>query len=362
LAAKASSVWTSFYGIDQWHQPYATISLDEVSMGTGAFSFRDGIDQGGSSTSPRLEAGDCEVWEQSAPILYLFRRDSLGYGHGKYRGGRGLVVGWVGRGTELNNVSAASVPLGLPGANGLWGGYSGQAGLFMDAQSCGIASQMASGRLPRSYEELAEIVKLRPVPPKSTGVRLLEDDVWVMDVGSAGGYGDPIKRDPEKVGEDMEAGLSVDQARDIYGVVFADGKIDLAGTTVQRQRIRRDRIARAAKPSHPIAAPAPNGGEKFLFRAGEELKVVELGGAKYIACAECGHYLSTADGNYKFGCGCLDGSLHQIDPFLFGNAEEELDDRMVYRGYICPSCGLLIENELARADEPPFWDVRFNLR
>jgi len=362
ISAKGSSVWTSFYGIDQWRQPYATVSLDECAMGTGAFSFRDGIDQGGGSTAPRLEAGDCEVWEQSTPILYLFRRDSLGYGHGKYRGGRGLVVGWVGRGTEVNNVSAASVPLSLPGANGLWGGHSGQAGLFMDAQGCGIASLMASGNLPGSYEELAQLFKLRFVPPKSTGIHLLEDDVWVMDIGASGGYGDPIKRDPEKVHEDVYAGLSIEQARDIYGVVLTENQVDATKTQARRRQLRRDRIASANKPPQPVSLQGVNGGEKFLFRIAEELKVVEMGGEKYIACNDCGHYISPADGNYKLGCGRIDGTLQDIDPFLFGNTEEELEDRMAYRSYVCPACGVLFENELARADEPPFWDVRLNLR
>jgi acetone carboxylase gamma subunit len=47
---------------------------------------------------------------------------------------------------------------------------------------------------------------------------------------------------------------------------------------------------------------------------------------------------------------------------LYGNAKEELDEEMTYRSYICPGCGVLLDNELARADEPPFWDVRLNLR
>ena len=62
------------------------------------------------------------------------------------------------------------------------------------------------------------------------------------------------------------------------------------------------------------------------------------------------------------GCARIDGSLTDLDDFLFGNNKDELDDEMVYRSYICPGCGVLIENELARGDEPPFWDVRLNLR
>jgi acetone carboxylase gamma subunit len=30
----------------------------------------------------------------------------------------------------------------------------------------------------------------------------------------------------------------------------------------------------------------------------------------------------------------------------------------VFRGYACPSCGLLIQTELARPTDPPLWDIR----
>ena len=362
MAVKASSCWTGMSGIDQWGHPYATVSLDEIASGCGAFSFRDGIDQGGTYTIPRSEAGDCEVWEQASPILYLFRRNSIGFGHGKYRGGRGIVLGWVGHGTDNQLMSAASIPLSLPGASGLWGGHSGQAGFFQSAHDSGIAQTMMNGQLPSSPEQLQDAVRLSPVPPKSVGVRLLADDVWVMDIGSAGGYGDPLKRDPEAVREDMRDGLPEDQARRIYGVIVSGDGVDLAKTAQRRTEIRRERLALAHRPSRTIATPAPNGGEKLLMRLGEEMKVTEIDGRSYIVCADCGHYLCEGNGNYKLGCARIDGSLTDLDGVLFGNAKEELDDEMVYRSYICPGCGVLIENELARGDEPAFWDVRLNLR
>jgi N-methylhydantoinase B len=362
MAVKASSCWTGMSGIDQWGHPYATVSLDEIASGCGAFSFRDGIDQGGTYTIPRSEAGDCEVWEQASPILYLFRRNSMGFGHGKYRGGRGIVLGWVGRGTDSQFMSAASIPLSLPGANGLWGGHSGQAGFFQSAHDSGIAQLMMDGQFPGSPEKLQEAVRLSPVPPKSVGVKLLADDVWVMDIGSAGGYGDPLKRDPEAVREDMRDGLPEDQARRIYGVIVAGDGVDLAKTAQRRIEIKQERIAHAHRPIETIATPAPNGGEKLLFRLGEEMKAIEIDGRSYIVCADCGYYLCDGGGNYKLGCARIDGSLTDLDGVLFGNAKEELDDKMVYRSYICPGCGVLIENELARGDEAAFWDVRLNLR
>ena len=200
-----------------------------------------------------------------------------------------------------------------------------------------------------------------PVPPKSVGVRLLSDDVWVMDIGSAGGYGDSLKRDPEAVREDVRDGLPEDQARRIYGVILSAEGVDLAKTAHRRKEIIQERLARAHQPLRTIATPAPNGGEKLRFRVGEELKAIEIDGRSYIVCAGCGYYLCEGNGNYKLGCARIDGSLTDLDDFLFGNTKDELDDEMVYRSYICPGCGVLIENELARGNEPPFWDVRLNL-
>ena len=89
-------------GIDQWGQSLRHRHAGrDRACGSGAFSFRDGIDQGGTYTIPRSEAGDCEVWEQASPILYLFRRNSLGFGHGKYRGGAALY--WDGSDAAPNS-------------------------------------------------------------------------------------------------------------------------------------------------------------------------------------------------------------------------------------------------------------------
>jgi N-methylhydantoinase B len=259
-------------------------------------------------------------------------------------------------------MSAASIPLSLPGANGLWGGHCGQAGFFMSAHDCGIERVMTGGRLPGSLEALREVADLKAVPPKSVGVPLLSNDVWVMDIGSTGGYGDPIKRDPQAVLEDVRDGLPLEQAERIYGVVAAGDSVDVAKTEQRRTAIRHERLARAQAPLRLVETPAPNGGETLLFRMGDELKVTEVDGRAYIVCAGCGHYLCDAAGNYKQGCGRIDGSLNELDDTLYGDASQELDDAMVYRSYVCPGCGVLLENELARGDEPPFWDVRLNLR
>ncbi|MCP4693643.1 MAG: hydantoinase B/oxoprolinase family protein, partial [Desulfobacterales bacterium] len=51
--------------------------------------------------------------------------------------------------------------------------------------------------------------------------RLMPGDAVTMDAAGGGGYGDPLKRDPELVEEDVRNGyVSVESARHNYGVVI----------------------------------------------------------------------------------------------------------------------------------------------
>jgi N-methylhydantoinase B len=65
-------------------------------------------------------------------------------------------------------------------------------------------------------------------------------DVIRLEGCGGGGYGHPHERDAQKVVEDVRRGyLSVDQARELYGVVLADGSIDAARTAELRAEAKR---------------------------------------------------------------------------------------------------------------------------
>jgi N-methylhydantoinase B len=62
---------------------------------------------------------------------------------------------------------------------------------------------------------------------------------------SAGGYGDPLERDPEKVGHRVREGwLSIQRARDVYGVMLNTDTelytVDRAATEKLRETLRKD--------------------------------------------------------------------------------------------------------------------------
>jgi N-methylhydantoinase B len=86
-----------------------------------------------------------------------------------------------------------------------------------------------------------------PLPPVS--VEVLRPGEFIVGTDSGGGgYGDPLERDPQRVLHDItEKWVTVAQAHNIYGVVFAerDGELQVesAATADRRQALRRTRAA-----------------------------------------------------------------------------------------------------------------------
>jgi N-methylhydantoinase B len=75
------------------------------------------------------------------------------------------------------------------------------------------------------------------LPSKSTGRRLKAGDVIRIVGPNAGGYGNPMHRDPQRVATDVADGLiSVQTAHDVYGVVLdpVTGTVDQAATARRR--------------------------------------------------------------------------------------------------------------------------------
>jgi len=53
----------------------------------------------------------------------------------------------------------------------------------------------------------------------ATGLRLDEGDVIRVVTGNGGGYGDPLRRDPKAVADDLENGyVTPERAQEVYGV------------------------------------------------------------------------------------------------------------------------------------------------
>ncbi|MFQ5426312.1 MAG: hydantoinase B/oxoprolinase family protein, partial [Gaiellales bacterium] len=278
LAACAhhTQVYTQMFGTDQTGAPYANFPFDGIGGGTGAFSFRDGIDHGGSIISPRLGIGSVEEWERVIPFLYLYRREVAGGGgHGRWRGGAGIVTGWTGHKTDASFISSGGLFQSATQGHGLSGGYPGTGGTFWSATATTIADALAAGRLPASPPELRELAPSGGAPPpKKFDNPLASGHLFEVMPPMGGGHGDPLLREPARVARDVAAGrLAPDDAHRIYGVaVERDGaSSDEDETETIRASIRAARLAQARQPEQRRGKADPS-----ARRAGRAIETVAI--------------------------------------------------------------------------------------
>jgi N-methylhydantoinase B len=145
-----------------------------------------------------------EVCEQRYPIRverYAFNVEEGG--EGEFRGGNGLVRDYriLGEGAAF---TATFGRFRFPP----WGMAGGRPG------TCNRAELYMGGAGPIQRGKVAR-------------VQLRAGDRIRLVTGTGGGYGDPLRRDPYRVLEDIRNGfLSPDQARRLYGVAVVSDKID----------------------------------------------------------------------------------------------------------------------------------------
>jgi N-methylhydantoinase B len=182
-------------------------------VGFGAYEGSDGEDAIMHLSEPGCRNNPVEVMEAKAPWLidtYHMRRDSGGAG--EYRGGVGVtrVYRFLYPSTALTLVKKTkSAPWGIAG------GHDGQAGHVIVRP--GTDREEVTGAIYDSFEE---------------------GDVLSNNSGGGGGWGDPFKRDPQKVLWDViNDYVSVESARRDYGVAIdpATMTIDEAATAALRQ-------------------------------------------------------------------------------------------------------------------------------
>lgn len=105
-----------------------------------------------------------------------------------------------------------------------------------------------AGGTAASAEKIVADGSREPLPP--IGAVALQPGEWIVGIDcGGGGYGDPLERDPERVRHDVHEGwVSLDAARDVYGVAFTGSIEDdsLAVDSEATASLRREQ-ARAAR-------------------------------------------------------------------------------------------------------------------
>jgi N-methylhydantoinase B len=156
-----------------------------------------------------------EAQEANQPIVverFELIRDSAG--PGKFRGGSGIRrdMRFLADEGQLTNLSDRQriAPYGL------FGGRPGALGRTLINPD--TAPQVVHGKASREFDY---------------------GDVISFQQSGAGGYGDPLERDPARVLEDVRDDyVSVEAARAQYGVVIANDAVDLAATVELRANMR----------------------------------------------------------------------------------------------------------------------------
>jgi N-methylhydantoinase B len=199
------------------------VAYELVLSGTGARAAKDGCE----AMSWAFNASNIPVEAQEAnqPMLverFELIRDSAGAG--KFRGGCGIrrdlrLLADEGKLTNLSDRQKFA-------PYGLGGGKSGKLGRTV--LNPGPGEQVVHGKQSREFAY---------------------GDVISFQQSGAGGYGDPLERDPQRVLEDvLDDYVSVEAARSEYGVVIAGTGADLwvdgGATSRLRETMRAGRSQR----------------------------------------------------------------------------------------------------------------------
>ena len=201
--------------------PFVTYEL--LYGGTGGRATKDGID--GMSSPFNSTNIPIEALESKQPLIvhrFAYVQDSAG--PGTFRGGVAtrLDIEILGEKTVINNLSERQKFPSYP----LFGGKPGQLGRTL------INPDQPSERRVGGKESFA----------------IDYGDVVSFQLSGAGGYGDPLGRDPNKVARDVWLGyVSIEAAKADYGVVLTPGyEVDHVATANLRTSLRGQRTEAAA--------------------------------------------------------------------------------------------------------------------
>jgi N-methylhydantoinase B len=349
-----TSQWpaTIFRGTDQWGERYGYLLVDPIGGAIGAFSTGDGISTGGQSRTPICKLPNVEHTEQTFPLLFLYRKEVIDSGGaGRNRGGLSAESCFVPHHTPQITQDTLSSGNAMPTSPGMMGGYPGSVNVYKFKRGTDISQRLRKREIPTDIAQ----VKGEDVTLQLRQENFVQnpDDVYAVIWSAAGGFGDPLERDPLKVREDVldQRSVSVAAARAIYGVVIDRDHLDPVATKKLRAEMRAaNRKEGAAKLSGKVVA-----------RITDNLELRREGNGLRCACAKCAADLGPVRENYKDHCVRRESDISAANPNI-GDYKRYIDDKPVFRQFYCPGCGALIENEIARADDEVLRDIELGLR
>lgn len=338
---------SQFGGTNQYGEPFATMLMDSLGWGGPAFRFRDGVSSGGSLVVVGGGFNDVELHENHQPLLYLWRRETKDSGGaGRFRGGNGME--WALALHDSPEVIETLITQGVvvPSAIGLFGAYPGGTCAFEYVSGSEWKDRLAAGQVPRHMRDLGG--SYRVAEAKST-VHMSPGDVVNNITQNAGGYGDPLERDVDRVVADVRDGnVTVQTARDVYGVVMAGQETDAAGTERRRRELRERRLVdlKNVRGSYePRDLPV-------LARWADVVNIVRDGDELLVQAAQSGAVLGPLGDNWRDTVPYRTPEPAELGPQLV------LDERLEFRQYVDPTTGRSLWLDLQKRDGPVPVDFR----
>jgi N-methylhydantoinase B len=203
---------------DKTGEPFALVEPNPGGWGAGYD--RDGESGLVSFADGETFASSVEILENRYPLIvdrYEFNTED-GVGHGKYRGGFGIVKDY----RILNSAAELTTDINRAVVRP-WSMEGGRPGTLNCIQ------------VRREGKTLQRIRKI-------VACKLQENDVVSIRTGGGGGWGEPLDRESALVIEDVRAGLiSAQEAGSVYGVVVDPEKleVDEPATLALRERLRQ---------------------------------------------------------------------------------------------------------------------------
>jgi len=368
-------------GLDREGKQWGLLLMDTVSgLPYGANASRDGIDMAGTPGIPYSLMANVETNEFHYPFLFLFRRIAKdGSGPGKNRGGAGiellmtlhdnmfmLLILWT-HGFEFPNTQGGSG--GLPGCCAM-------AKLAPWSSKSDLQEIMARGELPQDIDAFNP----KNLVAKSDQFLGMGDLLYLSPESSAG-YGDPIKREPERVLNDVLKNLTTNEtALKFYGVVIEGDPpvVNEKATEKERKRIIEKRLSEGRRPEdwgelvprdlQTSSVQTEKGDKKkkgkasgrTLLTMGMGLRVIKKKNGDIVwACHDCLHEYCPVNENPKLESKMIVGRLNDLaGPRAASTRLEE--PRFFYRQFYCPECGLMWDGEMARATDSIIQNVELD--
>jgi N-methylhydantoinase B len=285
------------------------LMIDGAMAGGSAGHDRDGYDLFSFMVARKaiIESVDIESFESRYPALVIKKRPRVGAeGAGRYRAGAGCQMAYK----PHKTAAWTGVMLGMRERLPLPGFAGGMPG---------ATTQFSLRRADGQVEA---------VSGHAGGLVVGDDELFEFRLGSGGGFGDPIERDPAAVVRDLQQSrISATEAASVYGVVMDAAQVapDLDATLECRARMLRDRLTRAQPATKPPATrdllpSARRGRGRLLYPGVEHHDGVAYGVAS-------GMPLARAPDTWTDGCPTL---------------EERREGQVVLRHYLDPASGKVL--------------------